>query len=167
MPKNPASPEEELTRSFSRMLNMSLSVPHMLEMARLMADTLSTGSDEQAPANETSNRSRGAKEPVGLVIKANATLLTSAVRFWLRWQELVSKHVPTISRNLADIQANPKRKEELRALLIDNMRAYTREMAELPCEQCRLVRQDLEKMEAQLFGAAQEKEGRRRWKAKP
>lgn len=97
----------------------------------------------------------------------------SGLRFWARAAELWAKALPAIAATLADPAAASTDRPNPSARLIGEIRAYVQALADLPPQEARLLKADLERVAAALEPDLGRKRGDdhgtywRRWKAKP
>lgn len=139
-----ARDSDDLGRAFASMLNLSQAMPDVLQVWRSITDALMESRSRERPIGSDGSR----LDPIGMVIQANALLFSNSMQYWLRWQQLVAKRIPAIRRRLEALKAErDDPSAETRNKLIDELRLYLREMADLPCTQCQLVRADIEKLE--------------------
>jgi hypothetical protein len=147
---------DDLGRSLAAMLGMSRGIPELFEMWRAVADVL-VEQRSSSRGGKANHRQALAADAIALVVDANALLFNNSLQYWLRWQRLVSRRVPAIRRRLEAFKAEDDPSPELRAALMDEIRLYLREMAELPCDQCRRVQHDIEELEKKIFEAAEQR----------
>jgi hypothetical protein len=169
MPKHKIGASDEVGRSFSAMFNMARGVPELMEFWRVMAETLTSSrldenSEEQTDSQQ--NDAAASNDPVALVVRANALMLSHGTRYWLDWQKLLARHLPAIRRRLEALNDKGAKDQETKAALIDDVRAYLREMAELPARHGRWLQHDIELLETDVFSKAKQKVVRRGHRAK-
>jgi hypothetical protein len=101
--------------------------------------------------------------------QANLVFMTSSFRYWRRLTEIYGSYYPAISRSLLETIADRSGSGEERGLLIDNLRACFREMANLPCQESRLLQAELEQIERAIWSATEDEKAApywRRWRVK-
>jgi hypothetical protein len=97
--------------------------------------------------------------------QASLAWMRSGFSYWRGWAEIYASHYPVMMQSLQAMTADPGRWQEARGVLIDNLRAYLREMAELPWQESRRLQAELEKIAGQVWPApagGQEEPYRRR-----
>lgn len=162
------STSDDLARAFSSMLNLSRAAPDMIELWRVLSDVLSAAqSENRAGDDRGKDASASSNDPVALAVRANSLLASSSMRYLLRWQQVVTRHLPRIRTDLEAFKAAGRSDRRLRDRIIDELRAYLRELAELPCDQCRALREDIESIERELLPRSRgETDPRRRFRVK-
>lgn len=112
----------------------------------------------------------GAGDVVQFMSQAYIAYLTSGLRYWSRLTEVWAKVLPPLAGGVAEVSTGNASRPEARAVLIDEVRACLRELAEMPQQEARLLQAQLEKIAGALWPEQDKSEdGRywRRWKAKP
>lgn len=159
---------EDLAGSLAGMLNMARALPEMMELWRVMSDVLMVPDEETDAPKRRPGRGgkRSSLDPLSLTVRVNALMLGSNIRYWVKWQQIVTKRLPRIRRLVDEYQAEGKRDPTIRHALLDELRCYLREMAELPADQHRRVREEITKIEEEIFERDQMTEARRMNEAK-
>jgi hypothetical protein len=106
---------------------------------------------------------------VDFLAQANLVFMASSFRYWRRLTEIYGTYYPTISRSLLEAIADRSGSGEERGLLLDNLRACFREMADLPCQESRLLQAELDQIERAIWSATEEEKAApywRRWRVK-
>jgi hypothetical protein len=101
--------------------------------------------------------------------QANLVLMTSSFRYWRRLTEIYASYYPAISRSWLETIADRSGSGEERRLLIDNLRACFREMANLPCQESQLLQAELEQIERAIWSITEDQKAApywRRWRVK-
>jgi hypothetical protein len=162
-----SSGESDARRNFAGTPDVAASIRELIELWRVMYQPFLPAAPAGGP-QEAANASgpASAVDPVHLVLRANSLLLESGMRYWLRWQEIVSVHVPAITRSLESCKIGERPNPEAGQDFMHALRSYLREAAALPCEHCRRVQEDLRALEQELFGDAAQDAYRRRHKYK-
>lgn len=88
--------------------------------------------------------------------RAYLAYMTSAMRSWRRLAELYGHYYQAMTDSVMEISAGTSESEEARRILIDNIRAYLREMVELPGQEARWLQAELEKILADLWPSEDE-----------
>ncbi len=122
-------------------------------------------------ANEDMAGATGkAADLASLVAQTYLIAVVSGLRYWRRVAETYRTHESAIARSLVARAAVPNMSDgELRAL-IDEIRAYLREVGDVSFQEARIVQTDLDKLAAEVARVASnggESAHRRRWKTKP
>jgi len=104
-----------------------------------------------------------------LLSEAWLLLTTSGVRYWIGAAETWLKLLPHIDRSLAAAREDPTRLSEARAVLIDELRASFRSLAELSSQESRHAQTTFENLVRNLApdGHGEPHEHWRRWTVKP
>jgi hypothetical protein len=109
-------------------------------------------------------------EIASLVAQAYVVAALGGLRYWRKLGQTYGAHQAGILRSLSASATNPNRSEEERRALIDELRAYLREVGDVSLQEARLFQSELEKLAAEAATAAGNPEDspeyRRRWKAK-
>ena len=143
---------DDLSRAFTSMLNLARAAPDMIELWRVLSDLLAAARAEDSDAEgRAKDAGSTADDPVALAVRANSLLASNSMRYLLRWQQVVTRHLPRIRSDLEEYKADGGADRRLRNQIIDQVRAYLRELAELPCDQCRALSEDIEKIERDLL----------------
>ena len=161
---------DDLGRTAASMLNLAHAVPDMIDLWRVLSEIFATASSKDGDTGNGEGDSAGSsRSPVAIAVRANALLANNSMRYLLRWQQVVTRHLPRIRRDVEEFKAAGGGGEgRLRDQIVDDLRAYLREMAELPCDQCRALRDDIEKIERDILPHSERQEARtRRHRAKP
>ncbi len=151
MPDDIDDTDEDLGRAFAAMLASSQAIPQMIQAMRALAGQFTQSRDKEAAPEEV-NKTPGApsevpREPLALLVQANALFLAGAARYWKDWQEVVSDHFPRIADSLEDL-SNVKGddKTKKRNAVVDEVRRYLKAMARLPRDHGLSLERDLEKL---------------------
>jgi hypothetical protein len=97
------------------------------------------------------------------------TFVNSGYRYLARWAEISVKRYADFAQTLASINATPKGSEPQMNAMMDSLRGYLREMAELPLEESKRLQAEIEAImepAASVSGAAAKESGKRRARAK-
>ena len=86
--------------------------------------------------------------------QASLAWMNSGFRYWRGWADIYASYYPVIMHNLQVMSADPSRSGEAQGVLIDNLRAYWREMSELPWQESRRLQAELEHIIGQVWPAA-------------
>jgi hypothetical protein len=148
-------------------------VGYLDEILRLMT---STGKAWAVGDTATTEKPMGPGETVSdfrnlmdFLAQANLVLMTSSFRYWRRLTEIYGSYYPAISRSLLETIADRSGSGEERGLLLDNLRACFREMANLPCQESRLLQAELEQIARAIWAATEDEKAApywRRWRVK-
>jgi hypothetical protein len=93
-------------------------------------------------------------------------LMDSAQRCWNRWTQLHMRYVSMMGGAMSSIGSGAAQDPRSQAELMDNMRAYMRELLEMLNEECQRAMMDLQKLDLTMLPTAADGEHPRRWKAK-
>jgi hypothetical protein len=146
------SSQDDLSSAFARMFGMGGGMAQAADLWRTMCEamiaprTADVGRDTASPASNPL-----LADPVALMIRVNSLLLSSSVRYWLRWQEVLSTHAPALRRSLEEIGSGKLSSTEARDALLHNLRSYLRDVAALPFEHCRRFQEELRGLEEAFF----------------
>jgi hypothetical protein len=111
-----------------------------------------------------------AADMASVVAQAYLIAMVSGLRYWRRVAETYRTHESAIVRSLMARAAVPSRSDAERRALIDEIRAYLREVGDISVQEARIVQTDLDKLAAEVAKVASncdESTHRRRWKTKP
>jgi hypothetical protein len=109
-------------------------------------------------------------EIVEFLLQASFLWTKSGLRFWRRGTGVFAIHLLEMLRTVPALTADPIRRGEAQGTLIDILRTYFREMAELPGHESRRFLAELEKIERNIGAPFQEvsrEPAPRRWQVKP
>ncbi len=104
------------------------------------------------------------------LLQASLLWTKSSVRFWRRGTGVFAIHLLEMLRTVPDLTADLTRRGEALGILIDILRTYFREMAELPGHESRRFLAELGKIERTIEAPYQEVPREpvpRRWQVKP
>ena len=124
-------------------------------------------------ANEDMPQGRGtgkAADMASLVAQSYLIAMVSGLRYWRRVAETFRTHESAIVQSLMARAAVPRTSDQERRALIDEIRAYLREVGDISVQEARIVQTDLDKLAAEVAKVASncdESTHRRRWKTKP
>lgn len=168
MPSRRGARPEDLAGSFEGMMQLARALPEMVELWRVLSDVLMVP-EESPGTRKASAKGRRAlpSDPLSLTVRVNALMLSSNIRYWMKWQQIVAQRLPRIRRLVDDYRADGRKDPRIRHELLDELRRYLREMAELPADQHRRVRDEIVKIEEEIFEKDQLAEARRFNDAKP
>jgi hypothetical protein len=143
------------------------------EIMRLMASACRAWSaGDTATVSEHTNPEEmisGYQDLMTFMAQAYLVFMTSGFRYWRRLADIYGRYYPAISRSFLGMNSDPSRSRERLSLLIDDLRACLREMADLPSQESRLLQAELEKIEWKLWPTADAEDEAhywRRWRAK-
>jgi len=112
-----------------------------------------------------------ALDAAGVLSQAYLIAAASGLRYWRRLAESYDAHQSAALRSLPALAADAGLSEQERRVLVDEFRAYLREMGDIASQEARLFQAQLERLAA---AAADPPEGteppatyQRRWRAKP
>ncbi|NOT55395.1 MAG: hypothetical protein HOP18_12380 [Deltaproteobacteria bacterium] len=109
-------------------------------------------------------------EIVEFLLQASLLWLKSSMRFWRRGTGVFAIHLLEMLRTVPALTADPTRRGEALGILIDLLRTYFREIAELPGHESRRFLAELDKIERNIGAPLQEvprEPAPRRWQVKP
>jgi hypothetical protein len=148
-------------------------VGYLDEILRMMTNTgKAWAAGDTATTRQSMDRGEASldfRNLLNFLAQANLVLMTSSLRCWRRLTEIYGSYSPAISRSLLETIVDGSGSGEERGLLIDNLRACFREMADLPCQESRLLRAELEQIERAVWSATEAEKAApywRRWRAK-
>ena len=129
-----------------------------------------------APMVEPLRRAAGAGDPgmaqeaaeiAGFLGQTWMVAASSGLRYWRRLAEMYGEHQAGILQALASGRLS----EDERRAMIDELRAYVREVGDVSLQEARLLQRELERLSFGLAAAvdagSSQGEHRRRWRAKP
>jgi len=106
---------------------------------------------------------------VDFLLQASLVWMKSSLHFWQRGTGVFATHFLEILRTLQVMNADPTRRTEAQGILIDILRAYFREMAELPGHESRRFLAALEKIDGKIWATLRggpDIPPQRRWQVK-
>ena len=122
------------------------------------------------PAASAPGNGAEAAQVLEVLTQASLLALTSALKSWVRTAELWARLAPALAQGYQDLAGEDLAQKEARAVLIDQMRAALREVAEVSGQEARQLQSDLERLFDRLRPVSAEEAGRpyrRRWNVKP
>ena len=106
-----------------------------------------------------------------LVTQAYLAAAVSGFRYWRRVAQTYGAHQSSILQSLLAGGAGAGVSDDERRALIEEIRAYLREVGDVSLQEARILQSELEKLSAEVAGAggaaAEPSKHRRRWRAKP
>jgi len=136
---------EDMFRTFDELLRTMAATLR----GRPMADRApSSGSVDQEQAGSPEYRAM-----VDLLTQVHLAYMRSGLRYMNRWIESCSTYYPKIVHALSNAAAKPDRRSDAIGAVMDDLKAYMREMAQLPLDESRRLQAELEEM-LQTFRAA-------------
>lgn len=123
-----------------------------------------------ASARPDEARTAAPQELMEFAAQASMACLNSGVRYWQRMAELSGSAATTIGRTLMDLQEHPPQSAETQGRLRDALRAYFRELADVPAQEAQRLQAELARLEQAFWAppAAQDASPYwRRWRVKP
>ena len=137
MPGEPKEPDlDYLARYFDGMLRMMMNAGRDWTGDATPTDS-SEGNRPQTPFS--------LQNAANFMARASQLWMDSSIRFWGRSAEINSNYYKAASRNLSDMNSDPDQREQAEGTLMDLLRAYVREMADLPAQESRRLQAELEK----------------------
>jgi hypothetical protein len=125
------------------------------------------GANEDMPPGGATGK---AADLASLVAQTYLIAVVSGLRYWRRVAETYRTHESAIARSLMARAAVPSMSDGERRALIDEIRAYLREVGDVSFQEARIVQTDLDKLAAEVarvVSNGDESAHRRRWKTKP
>lgn len=112
-----------------------------------------------------------AADMASLLAQAYLVATASGMRYWRRVAETYGAHQSAVLRSLLARVADRHTSDGERRALIDEIRAYLREVGDVSLQEARIFQSELDKLGAEVATAAgnggESSAHRRRWKAKP
>jgi hypothetical protein len=150
-------------------MNSAFDIYRMMAAAVDSLSRYAWSSPHKAQSEPSDNRER--------MWRLYIAFVNSGYRYLARWAEISSRRCPQLARALPSLNAGLEVSDRELAELIDNFRAYLREMAELPREESQRLEAEIDSVMHHAKGnASPEKEGaakkkrpagRRRVRVKP
>lgn len=139
------------------------------DMFRMMANAAQAFSRFPGAAAPNAPGSSGDAQQV---MQLYLAFVNSGYRYLARWAEISARRYPEFAETMAAMNAQPKENAHRMRALLDSVRAYMREMAELPLEESERLQAEIEKILKVDTGAPASEpkarpRARRRAKAKP
>ncbi|MSQ48253.1 MAG: hypothetical protein EXR78_07670 [Deltaproteobacteria bacterium] len=113
---------------------------------RWRSDTETTSNPEEEDQTPTVQ----VGEVVEFLLQATLLSMKSSMRFWRRGTGIFATRLLEILRTIPTLTTDPTRHGEARGIVIDTLRTYVREIAELPGHESRRFLAELGKIEARL-----------------
>src|SRR6266446_1848578 len=107
----------------------------MLRTFGLRSDGVEHRPKSSADVGERQAATSSDLQLVSLLSEAWLLLITSGVRYWIGAAETWSKLLPLIELSLGAVREDPPRLSEARAVLIDELRASFRSLADLSSQE--------------------------------
>lgn len=148
MPDDIDDSDEDLGKSLAAMLAASQAYPRMIQAMRALSSQFHP---RQAADDNGTSPCKPPKEPLALLLDANAMILARAMESWKQWQDVVSEHVPRIADHL-EAYTESRREgvkdvgNQARNAVVDAFRSYARELAQVPERHGKAIREDLVKL---------------------
>ena len=118
------------------------------EMLRFMMPGSQEGASARDPSeggqSEPQRETPDFREAVEFMARAYPIFMDSGPRFWGRWAEINMNYYAAISQNLSAMNSDPNSRDEAMGTMTDMLRAYFREMAELPEQEFRRMQANFE-----------------------
>ena len=107
----------------------------------------------------------GYSDIMHLMNLVSLTLINSNFRCWNRWNEIYVRYSPAIMHNLLVMNSDSGKRGEALATLIDNFRAYLREIAESTSQETQRLWFEFDSIAEKVWPAAEEKNEGPYWRA--
>ncbi|HTS54646.1 MAG TPA: hypothetical protein VMH26_15330 [Burkholderiales bacterium] len=167
---NDAARDVDPARMFESMMDIPQAWSQMLDVWRRMA----VGAAGPAATDATAAGGRGATGDPALDPQALMTFLAQSymtvmgcgLRCLSGWAHIHSRHLASISRGMSAMGGGPGGSSQDPALMLDELRAYLRELMELPYHECRRALAELQSLEFSILPEARAGDHPRRWRAK-
>jgi ElaB/YqjD/DUF883 family membrane-anchored ribosome-binding protein len=117
-------------------MNSAFDIYRMMAAAVDSFTRYAWGSPQKAPSEPSDNRER--------MWRLYAAFVNSGYRYLARWAEISSRRCPQLASALPSLTAGLDVSDRELAELIDNFRAYLREMAELPAEESQRLEAEID-----------------------
>ena len=128
-----------------------------------------TTANAQSEPKDPKDQTPDYGELLDLLARASSVCMNGGFRYWKRWADTYSSFYPVINRSVAAMDSDPSKSGEARGILVDTLRAYLREMVDLPYQESRRLQAELEEIIRKLTptpDGEQEEAYRRRWSVK-
>ena len=113
------------------------------DMFRMMANAAQAFNRFQgSAAPDAPNSSAQAQQ----VLQLYQAFVNSGFRYLARWADISARRYPGFAETLAAVNADPKNNSSRMSALVDEVRAYLREMAELPLAESERLQAEIEKI---------------------
>jgi hypothetical protein len=111
------------------------------------------------------------RDLLALVARSNLIASAGGLRYWRKLAQIYAARQANMLRSLSAGTGGPGHSQEGRRALVEEFRAYLREIGDVSLQEARAFQSELEKLAADLATAAaapdESPEYRRRWRAKP
>lgn len=140
----------------------------MIEAYRSMLGAGARGSGGEMPAPGSAGGQSQNRDLLGFMSQAYLVFATSGIRSWTRTARTYAEHYPALSRLLVPRSSPNANDPEEQGILLDDLRALLRELAELSGQESQWMQAELAKLEGQMLSGASRQAGdyARQWKCK-
>jgi hypothetical protein len=167
---NDAARDVDPARMFESMMDLPQACSQMFDLWRRMATgAAGSGASDAAISRGTSGRVDPALDPQALMsfmARSYMTVMGCGLRCLSGWAHIHSRHLSSISRGMSAMSSAPGRNPQDQTMMVDELRAYLRELMELPYEECRRALAELQNLEFSILPEAGAGDHPRRWRAK-
>jgi hypothetical protein len=143
------------------------------ELLRTMASTLrGDATDERAPSSGSADQGQASSSKyralLDLLTEVHLAYMRSGFRYMSRWSETCGRYYPKIIQALSTAAGDPDRRSNALGAVMDDLKAYMREMGQLPLDESQRLQAELASMLQKFRPAGGEASApyRRRRKAK-
>lgn len=167
---NDAAREIDPARMFESMMDIPQAWSQMFDLWRRMAQGVagSAASAGRAPAGAGRMTLDETSDPQGLqnfMAQAYMTVMTCGLRCLSGWAHIHSRYLGSMGRGMSAMGSGASQQDQM--VMLDQLRAYMRELMELPYHECQRALADLQALESSVLPQASAHDHPRRWKAKP
>jgi hypothetical protein len=165
---NDAARDVDPARMFESMIDIPQACSQMFDLWRRMAVGAAGSAATDAPGgtSSTADPSLDPQAFMNFMARSYMTVMGCGLRCLSGWTHIHSRYLTSISRGMSTMGGGPGQGLPDQTLLVDELRAYLRELMELPYDECRRALAELQKLEFAILPEAGAGDHPRRWKAK-
>ena len=167
---NDAARDIDPARMFDNMMDVPRACSQMFDLWRKMAG----GAAASPPSGAAAPPAAGAMidpalDPQGFMTfmaQSYMAVMGCGLRCLSGWAHIHSRYLGSISRGMSAMATGSGQGPQDQAVLVDELRAYLRELMELPYDECRRALAELQTLESSILPQARAGEHTRRWRGK-
>ncbi len=156
------------------------STPSAEDLGRSLAEILRLIAAAQTTTPDGPPTSGNVRKPVDVgpdvadifqfLSQAWLAYVSSGLRYWSRMADAWVKALPSLARTFAAVEGSSPSDPNARAVVVDELRAWLRDLADYPSQESRLLQAELDKLATALWptsDSSQDGSYWRRWETKP
>ena len=170
---NDAARDIDPARMFESMMGIPQACSQVFDLWRRMAFGAagSAASSGAVPGGAAGTMFDAASAPpavANFMAQSYMTVMTCGLRCLSGWAEIHSRYLTSMGRGISTMSGGgPGQSRQDQMVMLDQLRAYLRELMELPYHECGRALADLQMLESSILPQTGAGDPPRRWKAKP